>query len=71
MTKIEHNKCTRLMYDAIRLARQAKEEYKNADTSDIEMRKADQHYGEALGMNQVLAVIGFKHKDMEILGRLI
>ena len=58
MTKIEYKKCERLMSDAIRKAKQFDEEYKaynqllNEDKikAKIEQRKADQHYGEVIGI---------------------
>ena len=79
MTKIEYSKCENLMYDAIQKVKQADEEYKaynqliNNDTikAEIEQRKADQHYGEAVGINQVLATLGFKHDRMKELSELL
>lgn len=79
MTKIEYRKCEKLMEEAIRKARQSDEEYKaynqllNEDTikAEVEQRKADQHYGEAIGINQVLATIGFKHDRMKELSELL
>lgn len=79
MTKIEYKKCERLMSDAIRKAKQFDEEYKaynqllNEDKikAKIEQRKADQHYGEVIGINQVLATLGFKHDRMKELSELL
>ena len=79
MTKIEYSKCENLMYDAIQKVKQADEEYKaynqliNNDTikAEIEQRKADRHMGYAEGVNQVLAVIGFKHDRMKELSELL
>lgn len=79
MTKIEYKKCERLMSDAIRKAKQFDEEYKaynqllNEDKikAKIEQRKADQHYGEVIGINQVLATLGFKHDRMKELSKLL
>ena len=76
MTKIEYGKCEKLMEEAIRKAKQAQEEYKesekytflgnyNATQSEVEQRKADQHYGEAFGINKVLATLGFKNDRMK------
>ena len=78
MTKIEYGKCEKLMEEAIRKAKQADEEYKELNiihTDDIRSklltRKADQHYGEAVGINQVLAILGFKHDRMKELSELL
>ena len=82
MTKVEYGKCEKLMEEAIRKAKQAQEEYKESEKytllenynevqSQIEQRKADQHYGYAEGINQALSVIGFKHDRMKILGSLL
>lgn len=79
MTKVEYRKCEKLMDEAIRKARQSDEEYKtynqllNEDTikAETEQRKADQHYGEAIGINQVLATLGFKHDRMKELSNLL
>lgn len=79
MTKLEYGKCEKLMEEAIMKIRQADEEYKaynrllNEDTikAETEQRKADQHYGEAVGINQVLATLGFKHGKMKELSELL
>ena len=80
MTKIEYDKCVKLMEDAIRKAKQSDEEYKEADrhyanmdsvSQEIEQRKADQHYGEAVGIEQALAILGFKHDRMKELSDLL
>ena len=79
MTKTEHTKCVKLMEEAIRKARQSDEEYKAYNqllregtiSAEIEQRKADQHYGEAVGINQVLATLGFKHDRMKELSNLL
>ncbi len=79
MTKIEYGKCVKLMEEAIRKARQSDEEYKAYNqllregtiSAEIEQRKADQHYGEAVGINQVLATLGFKHDRMKELSNLL
>lgn len=79
MTKIEYGKCEKLMEDAIRKAKQSDEEYKtynqllNKDIvkAETEQRKADQHYGEAIGINQALAILSFKHDRMKELSRLL
>lgn len=79
MTKTEYGKCEKLMEEAIWKAKQSDEEYKaynqllNEDTikAEIEQRKADQHYGEAIGINQALATLGFKHDRMKELSELL
>lgn len=79
MTKTEYGKCEKLMEEAIRKVKQADEEYKtynqllNEDTikAETEQRKADQHYDEAVGINQVLATLGFKHGKMKELSELL
>ena len=82
MTKTEYRKCEKLMLEAILKAKQAQEEYKeyekytfmgkyNEVKAQTEQRKADQHIGYAEGINQVLAVIGFKHDRMKELSELL
>lgn len=79
MTKVEYGKCEKLMEAAIQKAKQADEEYKAYNQlikndiikAEIEQRKADQHMGYAEGINQVLAVIGFKHDRMKELSELL
>ena len=80
MTKIEYAKCEKLIEEAIRKAKQADEEYKEAGRhyanidnvrQETEQRKADQHYGEAVGIEQALATLGFKHDRMKELLKLL
>lgn len=77
MTKLEAMKCEKLLDEAIRNAETANEEfYKAGNSYDTTERhiletKAWSHRGYAEGINQVLAVIGFKHKRMVELGKLI
>lgn len=77
MTKLEYTKCEKLLYEAIRNAENANEEfYKAGNSYDTTERhiletKAWNHRGYAEGINQVLAVIGFKHERMEELSKLI
>ena len=80
MTRMEYKNCEKLMYEAINLLELSQKEYKDANKllaeNNIEqhetmLRKADQHYGEAVGMNQVLATIGFFHDDMSKLSELL
>ena len=80
MTKTEYGKCVKLMEEAIRKVKQAEENYKEAekhleDVNELEwetcQRKADQYYGEAIGINQVLAILGFKHDKIKELSELL
>ena len=80
MTKIEYAKCEKLIEEAIRKAKQADEEYKEAGRhyanmdnvrQETEQRKADQHYGEAVGIEQALATLGFKHDRIKELLKLL
>ena len=80
MTKTEYGKCVKLMEEAIRKAKQSNEEYKEAGRhyanmgsviQETEQRKADQHYGEAVGIEQALATLGFAHDRMKELSELI
>lgn len=80
MTKLEYKKCEKLMEEAIQKAKQAYDEFIEADKhsrigNDVDLkvsqRKADRHYGEAIGINQVLATLGFKHDRMKVLSELL
>lgn len=80
MTKTEYGKCEKLMEDAIRKAEDSKREYSRHELllqkgdiihAEVEQRKADQHYGYAEGINQVLATLGFKHDRMKELSELL
>ena len=80
MTKLEYMKCEKLMDEAIRNAENANESWKkyerykkenNMVEAEIGMRESDYHRGYAEGINQTLAVIGFKHDRMSELGKLI
>lgn len=77
MTKLEAMKCEKLMDEAIKNAENANEEFYKAgkcyDTTErhILETKAWNHRGYAEGINQTLAVIGFKHDRMSELGKLI
>lgn len=80
MTKRELKKCEGRMYDAIRKANNSKEGYtayerllkedKNID-AECKLCLANQEIGYAEGINQALAVLGFKHDDMKTLGDLL
>lgn len=79
MTKTEYSKCVKLMEKAIRKAKQSQSEYEKFndylsdgdELADIEQRKADQHYGEAVGIEHALATLGFKHDRMKKLSNLL
>ena len=80
MTKLEYKKCEKLMDEAIRNAKIANENWekylvaeknKNALDMEINLRNCDYHRGYAEGIQQALAVIGFKHEQMAELGKLI
>lgn len=78
MTKVEYKKCEKLMVDAIVKMKQAEEEYKESEmhcnnnvSRQCSLRKADQHYGEAVGINHVLISLGFKHDRMKELGEML
>lgn len=80
MTKLEVMKCEKLMDEAIRNAENANEDWekylvaeKNKVALDMEinMRNCDYHRGYAEGINQALAVIGFKHERMAELLELL
>jgi Holliday junction resolvasome RuvABC DNA-binding subunit len=68
MTQAEYKTCEKLMEEAIQKVKAANKEY---DESEIGIRKADQHYGEAIGMHQVLVSLGFKHDRMKELEDLL
>lgn len=80
MTKTEYGKCVKLVEEAIRKAKQSDEEYKQAGRhyanmdsvrQETEQRKADQHYGEAIGIEQTLVTLGFTHDRMKELSKLL
>ena len=77
MTKLEAMKCEKLLNEAIRYAENANEEFTNADScrdvieKSVLLAQAHNHRGYAEGINQALAVIGFKHERMAELGKLI
>lgn len=81
MTKTEYRKCEKLMERAISKGKQAFKEYDQSEyygvncfdgeMREIEQRKADQHYGEAVGISQALSALGFKHDRMKELSELL
>lgn len=80
MTKTEYGKCEKLMEEAIREVKQSEERYKEAkeylkNANELKweeaQRRADQQYGYAEGINQVLVILGFRHDRMKELSRLL
>lgn len=80
MTNEEKKKCEKLMEYGIRKGKEAQEEFalyeeylkqKEEVKAVLEQRKADQHYGEIVGIGQVLASLGFQHEKMKQLYKLI
>jgi len=77
MTKTENQKCEKLMIEAICSVEESDmllaEMRVQEDTIDYEitLRRAEQKYGYALGINQALVSLGFKHKKMEKLQKLL
>ncbi|MDU7030124.1 hypothetical protein [Robinsoniella peoriensis] len=80
MTKDENKKCEKLMDYAIQKGKDVKEEFalyeellkQNEEVkAALEQRKADQHYGEIVGISQFLTSLGFHHEKMKQLYNLI
>ena len=80
MTKQESFNCIKVLEEAIRVVKQAENEFIESDRfhkagneiqAEIEQRKADNHMGYAEGINQVLVVLGFKHDRMKELEKLL
>ena len=80
MTKLEYEKCEKLMYNAILKAGSAHKGYKaykwlhkegREVDAEWKRRVADQEFGYADGINQVLATLGFKHDRMKELSKLL
>ncbi len=79
MTQKEYKKCTGLMIDAIVHAKQSEEYYAEVrddksltDTArQIKELQGQSALGYAEGINQALAVIGFKHERMKELNKLL
>lgn len=80
MTKIENYKCKKLLSEALIKIKQSQEYFAkskkflndgNVLEWEIEQRKGDQHYGEAVGIYQVLGVLGYKHDRMKELSEMI
>ncbi|SEU08556.1 hypothetical protein [Lacrimispora sphenoides] len=80
MTKRETLRCKDLLYEAIRIAEQSREEFeivkqcfKNDDMYGCErnQRKSDRHWGYAEGIFKALNELGFEHREMKRLQDLI
>lgn len=79
MTQKEYKKCTELMNDAIIHAKRSIEYYTEAEQEKtftevqkhVKELQGQNALGYAEGINQALAVIGFKHEKMEVLSKLI
>lgn len=80
MTKLEYGKCEKLMEEAITNAKDAQMGYKKyndylADEergfAELEQRKADQNYGYAEGIYNVLDALDFKHDRIKELLKLL
>ena len=77
MTKVEYKKCEMLMEEAIRQGEKAREEFSKANekngkgTFELLRLQAQNHLGYAEGINQALAVFGFKHDRMKDLFDLL
>lgn len=80
MTKKEALKCSGAVIEAIKEYKESEKLYKKGETlekegctleSEISIRRADQKYGYALGINQALNIIGFKHPALKELGKMI
>ena len=80
MTKVEYKKCEKLMDEAIRKANDSNADYKvferlSKEGKEIDarckQRLADQEIGYVEGINQALAVLGFKHDRMKELSELL
>lgn len=79
MTKKELDKCENLCLDAIYHIEESNKLYKEHDakTNDnyavatVELRKADNKRGYAEGINQVLAILGYRSENMTKLTKIL
>jgi len=80
MTKKENILCESLMNQAINRGKEAEECYNEYEKllkqnevakAEIQQRRADQLYGECIGINQVLSTLKFKHNRMTELSKLL
>lgn len=80
MTKIENQKCEKLLQQAFTKMYQSQEDFAQSEKFlndgnelewETEQRKGDQHYGEAVGIYQVLQALRYKHDRMKELSEII
>lgn len=80
MTKVENNRCKKLMEEAISKANDSKEDYRAYERllkdgkqvdAECKLRIADQEIGYAEGIRQTLVCIGFTHERMKELDELL
>lgn len=77
MTKVEYARCEKLMEEAIQKAKDAQEDFIDAQKEDdqtqqkILCERGQNRLGYAEGINQTLVCIGFKHERMKELGDLL
>ena len=77
MTKLEYEKCEKLMDEAIRNGRKARVEFDKANNADgrgtfeLLRMQAQNHLGYAEGINQCLALLDFRHERMSELRDLL
>jgi hypothetical protein len=80
MTQREALRCEDLLYEAIRIAEQSREEFEivkqyfrndNMYECERNQRKSDRHWGYAEGICKALKELGFEHREMKRLQELI
>ena len=73
MTKLEYNRCLNSLKEAAYSLNVADSEYKRyEETNDVTwLMSSFEHRGYAEGIVQALACIGFRHKDLEKLSRIL
>lgn len=78
MTKTEKSKCEKLCIEAISSVKESNRLYEEARKIDsefhdatVELRKADHEHGYAMGINQVLVLIGYDSELLEELSNLV
>lgn len=80
MTKIENQKCEKLLQQAFTKMCQSQEDFAQSEKFlkdgnelewETEQRKGDRHYGEAVGIYNTLKALGYKHARMQELSEMI
>lgn len=73
MTKVEYNRCLNSLKEAACSLNIADSEYKQyEETNDVTwLMSSFEHRGYAEGIIQALVCIGFRHKDLEKLSRIL